>query len=76
MIALRTYDQVYDNGRKTRILESIGRHRFDVRSVKTDDGFFNDSRGWKTKKSTTQEWHFLVKWRDGSKSCIPLRDVK
>ena len=54
MIALSTYDQVDEHGFRIRMLDSSGRHRSDDRAINIDDRFFKDSKGKKTRKSTTK----------------------
>ena len=71
-IALTMYDQVDSDKHRTRIMNSIERHKSDDREMKKSDGSVKDSRGRKKRKITTEGWSFLVKWRDGSESWILL----
>ena len=75
-IALSMYDHVNEEGYRTRLLDSIERHRSDENAVRAPDGYTKDSRGRKSRKITTKGWDLLVKWRDGSKSWLPLCDLK
>ena len=75
-IALSMYDHIDEAGHRTRLLDSIGRHRSDGTAVDMSNGYTKDSRGRKTRRITTKGWDFLAKWRDGSESWIPLCDLK
>ena len=75
-IALTMYDHTNEEGYRTRLLDSIERHRSDESAIKAADGYTKDSRGRKSRKMTTKGWDLLVKWRDGSKSWLPLCDLK
>ena len=39
-------------------------------------GFIKDSRGQRSRRTTTKGWEFLIKRRDVSESWIPLADLK
>ena len=70
------YDHVNEEGYRIRLLDSIERHRSDENAVRAPDGYTKDSRGRKSRKITTKGWDLLVKWRDSSKSWLPLHDLK
>ena len=61
-IALSMYDKVNSDRHRTRIMDLIGRHRSDDRSIKKSDGFLKDSKGRKKRKITTKGWDFLTRW--------------
>ena len=75
-IALSMYNHVNEEGYRTRLLDSIESHRSDESAVRAPDGYTKDSKGRKPKNVKTKGWDFLVKWRDGSKSWLPLCDHK
>ena len=52
-IALSIFDQIDLEGKITRLLDSIGVHRSDYRTIKKIDGFFKDSRGCNKRNITT-----------------------
>ena len=53
-IALSMYDQVDESGYRTRLLDSIQRHRKDNTAVGSSDGYTKDNRGRKSRKITTK----------------------
>ena len=70
------YDYVNEDGYRTRILDSIERHRSDNSAINAPDDYFKDSIGQKSRRVTTKGYDFLVNWRDGSESWIKLSDIK
>ena len=55
---------------RNRLSDSIERHQSDENVVKASDGYTKNSR--RSRKMTTKGWDPLTRWRDGSKSWIPL----
>ena len=74
-IALSIYDHVNEEGDRTRLLDSIGRHLPDESALKVSDGHTKDSRGKRSRKVTKKSRNLLAKWRDSSMSWIPLSDL-
>ena len=75
-IALSIYDHVNEDGHRTRLLDSIERHRSDDNIIKASDGYHKDSRSWKSRRIAAKGQDLLTRWCDGSKSQIPLSDLK
>ena len=64
-LALAMFDNVDSNGHKSKMLDSIVRHRATDAAVPLSDGYITSNKGRKTKKVTTKGWDFLIQWRDG-----------
>ena len=54
-IALSMYEHVNEEGYRTRLLDSIERHRSDENAVRATDGYTKDSRGRRSRKMTTKD---------------------
>ena len=69
-------NEVDDEGRRSQILDEI----VDVEStpdvVQMSGGFVKTKNGRKKRRITTKGWNFLVKWKAGDESWIPLKDIK
>ena len=59
------------------MLEDVIDHRRDS-SVALDksNGFDIKPNGNTVPKKTTKGWQMLVRWKDGTESCIDLKDLK
>lgn len=75
VLAEAMYSQVDDEGHRYQLLDSIVSHRKDHSAVDIKDGYIIIN-GRKSRATTTQGWFFNVKWKDGSTSELPLRDMK
>jgi hypothetical protein len=64
-IAENTYSQVDQEGRSFTLLDEIIDHEEDPDIVESE-----------LPQHTMNGWHFLVAWKDGSTSCVPLREMK
>ena len=75
-IALNMYDQVDSYDHKSKLIDCIERHRSTQDDIPMSQGYYIGLKGSKPKKITTKGWNFLIKWRDGSQSWMPLADMK
>eukprot|EP00957_Ditylum_brightwellii_P063110 4790757-Ditylum_brightwellii.AAC.1 len=58
-------------------MESIvGYKKDEAIAVAKNNMYIVTPRGQKRDRKTTQGWRLLVHWADGSKSWIPLKDMK
>ena len=76
IIAEAMYSQVDDLGREFLLMEEIVDHRKDGHAVPIDDGFIETPSGTRRPKITTKGWFLLVKWKDGTTTWVPLKDLK
>jgi len=75
VIAENMYSQVDTEGRQYQILESIVDHKKDGSAVSADDQYVTVN-GKKHARKTTKGWKLCIKWKDGSTSWEPLKDLK
>ena len=75
-IALSMYKHVNSEGFTTKILDQVQRHRKTDKAIEKSDGYTKDAKGRISRKITTKGYDFLTKFIDGSKSWIPLADLK
>ena len=45
-------------------------------AVEKQDAFITNNYGRKSRTITTKGWDFLINWKDGSQSWVPLKDIK
>ena len=76
VIAENIFSQVDEEGFRYILLDEIVDYRKDETAVDMDDAFVEDRYGKKTRRITTKGWSFLVNWKDGSQSWVPLKDIK
>ena len=57
------------------IMESITDHKCGGSAIPKSDKYYNMKQGTKRQQFTTIGWQFLVKWKDGRKSWVKLRDL-
>ena len=76
IIAENLYSQVDDDGRRYVILDAIVDHKKTDEAVAMEDAFVENKYGKRNRRFTTKGWSFLVNWKDGSQSWIPLKDIK
>ena len=76
IIAENLYSQIDEEGQRYLFLDYIIDHKSNELAVQKDDAFIIDSSGRKKKRMTTKGWSFLVLWKDGTHSWLPLKDLK
>ena len=77
VIAEAIFAQVDVKGREYLLLKDVIDYRWDA-SVALDksNGFNVKPNGNTIPKKTTKGWQMLVRWKDGTESCIDLKDLK
>ena len=75
VIAENIYSQLDSEGNRLLLIDEIIDHCRDHRAINTDDKYIMHN-GRQSLRCTTQCWHLLVRWRDGSTSWEPLRNLK
>ena len=76
VIAESLYENADDDGRRYQYMdEIIGHNKLDS-AIKKEDGFIISKSGQKKHKATTKGWEFLIKWKDGIQSWVPMIEVK
>ena len=76
IIAENIYSQVDDDGHRYILLDEIVDYKKDDTAIAKDDAYTTDKYGRKSRRLTTKGWSFLVNWKDGSQSWVPLKDIK
>ena len=76
VIAENLYNQVDEEGFRYTIMDEIVDHKRGPSALDEEDAFTVDKYGRRKRKLTTQGWDFLVNWKDGTQSWVPLRDLK
>jgi hypothetical protein len=71
-IAENIYAQVDEEGRQFIILQEIADHRKSKDAITKEHGFVTMANGRQFPKKTTKGWEFLVEWKDGSSTWVPL----
>jgi hypothetical protein len=75
ILAEHLYSQIDSEGNQHQLFNGIINHRKNSNALdKTDQYRINN--GKRTKKKTTTGWDLEIKWKDGSTSWIPLKDIK
>lgn len=69
-IAENLYSQVDAEGHSFSIFEEIIGHKKDDSAISTDE--LSDDKPY----FTTKGWKFLISWKDGTSSYVPLREMK
>jgi hypothetical protein len=69
VIAENIYSQVDDEGHRYQLLDDIVDHR------KTEEATLPPGIN-KYKNKSTKGWYLLIKWKDGTESWKPLKDIK
>ena len=75
-IAINMFAQVDEDGNMHVLFDEITDHRSDESAVKQADAFITNKSGTKRRRETTKGWEFLVRWKDGAISWVPLKDMK
>ena len=77
LIAENMLSQVDDEGFSTTMMEGIIDHKKDEAvAISKSDAYLTTHTGQRRRQKTTQGWKLLVKWKDGSETWIPLKDLK
>ena len=76
LIAENLYSQVDEEGYRYQLMDEIVDVRRDGDAIEKADGFLVDKNGRKRQRITTKGWHFLVSWKDGQQSWLPLSEIK
>lgn len=77
LIAENMLTQVDEEGFSITMMEAIIDHRKDEAvAIPKNDAFVVTRTGTKRRRKTTQGWELLIKWKDGSETWIPLKDMK
>ena len=76
IIAENILRQVDVDGYHSQLLEGILEHKKDSRAVEKKDRWIVSKRGKRSMRKTTVGWKFRVKWKDGSVTWAPLKDLK
>ena len=76
IIAENLYSQVDEEGGEYMLMDEILDHASDDTAVRKGEWISVDMNGRKRRKYITKGWNFLVSWKDGTQSWIPLKDMK
>ena len=76
IIAENIYSQVDEEGHRFLIMDEIIDHRKGDEAIEKADGYTTNQYGKRSRRITTKGWSFLINWKDGSQSWVPLKDVK
>jgi hypothetical protein len=77
MLAGHLYSQVDKDGNQYRLFKEIINHRKKELAVEKSDQYRIDKwSGRSENKKTTTGWDLEVKWKDGSTSWFPLKELK
>ena len=77
VIAENVLSQVDSEGFTLRLMEGIiDHHKDEATAVSKADKYVVTSRGQRRLRKTTVGWKLLVKWKDGSETWVPLKDLK
>ena len=75
-ISENMFAQIDEEGNCHVLFDEKVEHRCDGNQVKIQDVFSTNTRGVKRRRPTAKGWKILVKWKDGSKTWITLKDMK
>ena len=76
VIVWNILNQVDSDGYHSQMLESISDYSKDGSAVTKEYQWLTSKRGNRVRRKTTIGWKLLFKWKDGSKSWVPLKLVK
>ena len=76
IIAQSMRSQVDSEGHHYILLDKILDHKSDGHAKQKEDRHFTGWNRNKHKKNTTQGWHLLVNWKDGTSEWVALKDLK
>ena len=76
IIAVNLIAQVDPEGYHTNVLEAILDHKRDGTAVPMSGKYFKTKQGRQTQRKTTVGWALQIKWKNGSKQWVRLKDLK
>ena len=76
LIAECLYSQIDDDGRRLQVMQEIVDHVKTNNAIADDENAYYSTKSGRKPKRTTKGWKFLVEWKDGTSSWIPLVDMK
>ena len=76
IIAESIYNEVDEDGRTQQFMDEIIDLEETPDAVDEQNAFVISSNGSKKRRITTKGWNFHVKWKDGTASWVPLKDIK
>ena len=76
LIAENIYSQIDDEGQHFTLIDEIIDHKRDNSALTQENGFIQTKSGNRVPKKTTRGWSFLVNWKDGCSSWVPLKDLR
>ena len=76
VIAENIYSQVDDEGHRYLSMDEIVDYKRDESAIDKADAFITDKHGRKSRRYTTKGWSFLINWKDGTQSWVPLKEMK
>ena len=76
LIAESLYSQIDDGGRRLQVMREIVDHEKSNEALVDDDNAYYSTKSGRKPKRTTKGWKFLVEWKDGLTSWVPLVDMK
>jgi hypothetical protein len=75
-IAESLFAQVDQEGHRLLLMDEIIDHRRGPDAVSQADAFITSTNGRQRKRTTTKGWDLLIRWKDGSETWTPLKDMK
>ena len=75
-IAENLFAQVDQDGHRLLLMDEIIDHRRGSDAVSKEDAFITSSSGQRRRRPTTKGWDLLIRWKDGSETWTPLKDMK
>ena len=75
-IAQNMFAQVDDKGNRHVLFEEIIDHFSTTLALKQADAFIVTSIGNMRRRETTKGCYMIVRWKDSSKTWVPLKDIK
>ena len=75
-IAQNMFAKVDEEGNRHILFQEIVDHRVDGKEFKQQDAFITTNTGTRRRRETTQGWEILVHWKDGSSTCLAMKDMK
>jgi hypothetical protein len=76
LIAESLYSHVDDAGRRLQTMQEIVEHQKLASAIVDDDNAYYSTKSGRKPKRTTKGWRFLVEWKDGLTSWVPLSALK
>jgi hypothetical protein len=75
-IAENLFAQVDQDGHRLLLMDEIIDHRQGPDAMSKEDAFLTTSSGQKRRRPTTKGWDLRIKWKDGSETWTPMKDMK